>query len=178
MSFDKWFFLLGILFLIVFFLIRRKEKKISKVLFAFAIIILFAPLYLPRQILGKWDSVKTLKGKVVRSILLQPSQPEWQVNLTDSSINVFNKYEIYHIIDLLQKTEIYYPNHPTRIWETKMIFITTDGDSLTLKIEKTENNGTVIYSRDKKFRKDELAKFLEKITNFTSPHFSYEFEKK
>ena len=50
-----------------------------------------------------------------------------------------------------------------------MILITEQNDSLSFRIEKTENNGTIIHSPDNEFRKDELAEYLEKITNFTTP---------
>lgn len=170
MSIDKLSFLIGGLFLMLFFFIERKEKKISRYFFIVAIVVLFAPLYLPRKIFGKWNSLEPLGGKVIKKIILAPSQPEWNVNLTDSSVTILNKTEIDKISNLLKETEVFYPNHPLRVWETSMIFIAEDNDSLILKIEKTENNGVVIFSQNKKYRKDELAKYLENLTMFTSPH--------
>ena len=169
MSIDKWIFVIGILCLTIFFFIRKKKKKISKVLLVVGLLILFAPLYLPRKIFGKWDSIKNLKGKIVNRILLQPSLPDWDVNLTEASLNIDSRNQIDNITALLKETEIYYPNHPKRIWESKIILITNENDSLILRVEKTENNGTIIYSNENRFRKDKLAEYLESITNFTKP---------
>lgn len=177
MSIDKWMFFSGLFFLILSFFIK-KYKKTSIILRGVAILLIIVPLVLPKQFFGKWDAIKKLKNKDVISIILQPSQPEWDVNLSDSIINISDKGQIDYIISLLKKTDIYIPNHPDRIWETKITLVTEGKDSLALRIDKTQNNGTVIYEAENRFRKDELAEYLEKITNYTVPKFSLEFKKR
>ena len=168
MGFDKCFFLLGFLFLIIY-IVCKKNTVYSKVLFVLTILTFIVPFYLPRQFFGKWNSIKALKGKEVLNILLQPAQPDWPINLTDSLITISDKSKIADISNLLINTQAYFPNHPETIWETKMILITKDHDSLLLRISRTENNGTVIYSPDNRLRKDELGSYLEKIINFKKP---------
>jgi hypothetical protein len=166
MSYNKLIFLIWAILLFFFILTKARNKRI---LILAAGLLLLIPLFLPRQLWGKWDSIKMLKGKKIRKILLLPSEPDWEVNLTDSPelIKVSNK--INKIMDYLRKTEVYFPNHPRRIWETELIFITTGNDSIYLKIQKTDNNGTVIYTSDNQWRKDEIAEYLERIVEFSKP---------
>ncbi len=156
---------LAILF--VLFIFSKARNK--RILILAAGLILFAPLILPRQLWGKWDSIKMLRGKEISKILLRPSEPDWEVNLTDSPVLINDSNKINKIIDYLRKTEVYFPNHPRRIWETELIFITTANDSISFNIQKTDNNGTVIYSPDDQWRKDEIAEYLERIVNFSKP---------
>lgn len=169
MSLDKYFFIAGVLFLLIYFLNRNKKRKFMLTLPVLAIFFLFAPLILPSYFLGKWDSIKEVDGKEIKSIILQPSQPEWNVNLVDSTVHIENKNKIEYLIDLLHKTEVYSPNHPTRIWEVKLIIITVNNDSIPIKIEKVENKGAVVYSKRGKFKKDGLAEYLEAVVNFNQP---------
>ena len=110
-----------------------------------------------------------LRGKEISKILLRPSEPGWEVNLTDSPVLINDSNKINKIMGYLRKTEAYFPSHPSRIWETKLIFITTGNDSISFQIEKTVNNGTVIYSPDNQWRKGEIAEYLERIVNFSKP---------
>jgi hypothetical protein len=168
MSFSKWIFISGFLFIILY-LVSKKGTVLSKVLFVLAIFAFLGSFYLPGVIFGTWNSIKSLKGKEVHNIFLQPSIPDWPANLTDSLTVISDTSQIAYILDLLKKTEAYFPNHPIPIWETNMILITKENDSLSLRISKTENNGTVIYSPDNELRKDELGSYLEKVTNFSKP---------
>jgi hypothetical protein len=177
MNFNSWTFYLGI-FLMILFFFSKKGSKASKFLIAGAIFIIFSPLYLPRQIFGRWDSVKELKNKKVKKIIIEPSKPEWEVNLTDSILAISNISQIDSIVGLLKNTNIYSPGHSGTIWETKMILIDDDNDSIFLRLAKTENQGTAIYTSDNNFRKDEIADYLERIANFTTPQFSVDFKKK
>ncbi len=118
---------------------------------------------------GKQNATKGLEEKDVTNIILRPSQPEFEVNLIDSPASVFSKDQIDKILNLLSNTEIFFPNHPNREWETEIIFVTKNRDSLKLEIDKTENNGTIIYAKNNTFRKDELGTYLEKIVNFKKP---------
>lgn len=96
-------------------------------------------------------------------------QIDWEVNLTDSPELINDTNKINKIMGYLRKTEAYFPSHPRRIWETELIFITTGNDSISFNIQKTDNNGTVIYSPDNEWRKDEIAEYLEGIVNFSKP---------
>ena len=166
MSYTGLLFLVWAILLVFLFFSKARNKRI---LILAVGLLLFAPLFLPRQLWGKWDSIKILKGKEISKILLLPSEPEWEVNLTDSIELITDSNKIKQIMDFLRKTEVYFPNHPRRIWETKLIFITTANDSIPFKIQNTDNNGTVIYSSDNQWRKDEIAKYLERLVNFRKP---------
>jgi hypothetical protein len=168
MSIDKWIFFIGLFFLVLFFFVRKSSTK-SKFLLIMALVMIVGPMVLPRQVFGKWNSIRALKDKEISRVILQPSLPGWEVNLTDSVIIIFDKVQINNLLDLLKETDLYIPSHPARIWEVKMTLVTIDNDSLSLKVEKTENNGTVINTHDNKFRKDELAKYLERISGYTTP---------
>jgi hypothetical protein len=177
MNFNNWTFYFGI-FLMILFFFSKKGSKNSKFLIAGAILMIFSPLYLPRQIFGRWDSIKELKNKKVKKIIIEPSKPEWEVNLTDSILAISNISQIDYIVGLLKNTNIYSPGHSGTIWETKMILIDDDNDSIFLRLTKTENQGMAIYTSDNNFRKDEIADYLERIANFTTPQFSVDFKKK
>jgi hypothetical protein len=176
MSIDKWIFYIGMFFIVLFFVVKKKHKA-SKFLLALALLIIFCPMFLPRQFFGKWDSVKMLKNKNISKIILKPSLPEWEVNLTDSIIIVSDKNKINYILNLLKNTDVYFPGHSPTIWETKAILVIENNDSIFLKIQKSANQGTAIYESLNVFRNDELSEYLEKITNFTAPHFSVEYKK-
>lgn len=168
MSFQGWLFSIGAFFMLVFFIVG--SKKHGYIWVVLSLIFVGVPTFLPRQIFGSWNAIKFLKGKQVVSILFEPSQPDYDVNLSDSLVNISDTIQIKHILNLLTDTQIGYPSKPFTVWETRMIFVTKDNDSLAIKIKKTEDDGTIITSPPRKeFRKDELAEYLEKITHFTKP---------
>jgi len=171
MSLDNWILFSGFLFLI-FYKFSKKGTIYRKVFMILAVLAFLGPSLLPRQLFGRWNLIKTFKEKEVRSILLRPSLPDWQVNLTDSLVVISDKRQIADITNLLKKVNAYFPNHPIRIWESDLILISKDNDSVWLHIDKTENNGTIITSSSNSYyRKDELADYLEKVTDFKKPSF-------
>ncbi|HEY6901163.1 MAG TPA: hypothetical protein VI233_10990, partial [Puia sp.] len=166
MNYSNWLFLIWVVFFMAFIFVSRRKKRF---LFIGIVLILFVPLFLPRQVWGKWDSISMLNGKQISKVLLKPSEPGWDVNLTDSLEVIVDSNQINQLMGYLRKTELYFPNHPRRIWETKLIFVTKEKDSISFQIQKTENNGTVIYSPNNQWRKDEIAEYLERIVNFSRP---------
>jgi hypothetical protein len=160
------FLILLIILLLTFFVLKKRNSR--RLILASAWI-LFIPLFIPRQWWGEWDSIEMLKGKKINKILLSPSTPDWEVNLTDSLLVIDDTGKIDKILDYLRKTEVYFPGHPMRIWETNLIFITSANDSILYQIRKTQNNGAVIYSPDSRWRKDEIGQYLERIVNFSKP---------
>jgi len=166
MNYNIWLFLVWAVFFAVFIFAGRRYKR---VLFIGIVLILFGPLFLPRQIWGKWDSISMLKGKLISKVLLKPSDSNWDVNLTDSIEVIVDSSKINQLMAYLRKTELYFPSHPMRIWETQLIFVTNENDSIPFQIQKTENNGTVISSPNNQWRKDEIAEYLEQIVNFSRP---------
>src|ERR1700757_39652 len=119
MSYTKVIFLIWAILFVLFILSKARNMR---VLILATGLLLFAPLFLPRQLWGKWDSIKMLRGKEISKILLLPSAPDWEVNLTDSPVLINDSSKINKIMDYLRKTDVYFPNHPRRIWETKLIF--------------------------------------------------------
>lgn len=62
-----------------------------------------------------------LDVKIISEIHLQPSLPDWKVNLVGRDFVISSKPQIDAITQLLRNANVYFPNHPMRIWETKMI---------------------------------------------------------
>src|SRR6201986_3931018 len=146
MNTNTMLFFIGIFLLVTAVFTRKRHSGISRFLFVLTILSFLGPVLLPRRIFGKRNVVKKLEGKQVGSMVLIPSEPGYAVNLTDNIISGFSEEERGHILSLLKQVEIYFPNHPMRDWETDVLFVTKDNDSLVVRVEKTSNNGTVIYT--------------------------------
>lgn len=169
MRLDTIFLITGILLLVIFFSIKNRKKKLLLILPGFGIVFLFAPSFLPNILFGKWDAIKEVENKEIRSIILQPSQPKYKCNLVDTTVKIENKDKVEYLLNLLRNTEIYSPNHGLGTWEVNLILVKVDTDSLLIKIEKLENGETVIYSKRGNYKKDGLAEYLEAIVNFSLP---------
>lgn len=87
---------------------------------------------------------------------------------------ISGRQQIDTVVQLLRKAEVYSVNHPSRVWETKMILITTAGDTLTIQVNQTDNeyNGTTFETSSSMWRKDELGSYLEKLTKYRQPVYS------
>jgi hypothetical protein len=160
------FLSLAIILTIGVFVIKVRNKRR---LLLFGAWVLFIPLFLPRQWWGPQDATQMLKGKKISKIYLLPSTPDWEVNLTDSPVVISDTSIINQLLEYFRKTEVYFPGHPMRIWETKLIFITNGNDSISFDIQRTKNNGTDIYATNDEWRKDEIGPYLEKIVNYHHP---------
>jgi hypothetical protein len=172
MTVDKLFFYFGLLLIIISFFIRKDKKRIGRLVKLLAVVFILAPFILPKQLFGEWNSIKSLKGKQIVSIILKPSLPDWKVNLTDSDLVITDKSALDTLTKLLSKTQAYFPKHAIRIWETSLFVITAKNDTLKLKVSKTENNGTVVTTPEGEFTKDNLDEYLEYFTNFKEPAFA------
>jgi len=162
-----------VILLIISFVTRKRGKKgLSACIFSLAIIIWFGPFLLKRQIFGTWNAISFLGDAPVTRIVLRPSVPNWEVNLTGHDFSIVDKPQIDSLIHLLQKVEVYFPGHPMRIWETRMIITTAQKDSLEIKIRSTKNNGTDIYTGRNEWRKDSLGSYLEEITSYDHPVYA------
>ena len=147
--------LFGIL-LITFSIVRKKRnKKLNTTLWILMIFIFLGQTFLPRQLFGKWNSISKLDGKKITEILLQPSEPNWEVNLVGKDFLISNKKQIDTITAMLQKAEVYFPGHPSRIWETRIVFITSDKDGFKIEIHQKENNCKYIYQTTNELRSEE-----------------------
>jgi hypothetical protein len=169
MNFNIISFILGLFSIFVSILARKRNIKISRAFSILAIFLFLGPNFLPGKMFGKWNAARGLKAKDVTNIILRPSQPGFEVNLIDSTTSVSNKDQIINIVNLLSNTEMFSPSHPMRKWETEMILVTKDSDSLKLEIDRTENNGTIIYATNNTYKKDEIGTYLERIVNFKRP---------
>ena len=164
-------FLFGAL-LVTFAIVRKCNNKKLNVTLGVLMGLIFIGQFLPRQLWGKWNAISKVEGKSLSKILLRPSAPDWKVNLTGKDFIISNQKQIDTIINLLQNVEVYFPGHPSRIWETKMIFVSLQKDTFEIKIHQTENNGTVIYTPSNEWRKDAIGSFLEKIISYEKPVYS------
>lgn len=68
MSLSKWFFLTGIVLFLSSLFLKKKQGKYSTIVLIISIFTFIVPFFLPRQMFGKWDATKFLKGKDVNSI--------------------------------------------------------------------------------------------------------------
>ena len=164
-------FLFGAL-LVTSAIVRKWNNKKLNVTLGVLMVLIFIGQFLPRQLWGKWNAISKLDAKNISKILLRPSEPDWKVNLTGKDFILSNQKQIDTIINLLQNVEVYFPGHPSRIWETKMIFVSLQKDTFEIKIHQTENNGTVIYTPSNEWRKDAIGPYLEKIISYRNPVYS------
>ena len=137
---------------------KTTKKKIQNCTFIIVLII-GTYIFITKEVLDS-KILKNLEAKSVSRIVVCPSLPGWEVNLTDSVVYIDDRMVIDSIITLLHSGKPYTPNHPTRIWEIKLIVV-TNGDSIYTKIANTSDNGTIIYTSDGKFKEDLLGKYLE-----------------
>lgn len=151
---------------------KRLNKKVERNIMVMAILFFFLPNYLPRQIFGRWNSMSALDDKVISEIRLQPSSPDWKVNLVGGDFIISDKQQIDTITQFLKHANVYFPSHPMRIWETKMMLITTTRDTFEIEVHKTSNNGTTFETPTNRWRKDEMAAYLEQITKHREPVYS------
>ncbi len=162
------------LVLVVAYLLGRKLRStpLNWILFALVILAFAGQFLLKGSIWGSWNAIAALKDKEITEIQLQPSTPNWKVNLVGKDIHLSGKKDIERIAQLLHKVEIYTPSHPVRIWETKMILITSTRDTLEMKIQQTVDDGTVVYMSSTAWVRDELGTYLEKLTRYSAPVYS------
>eukprot|EP01035_Chromulina_nebulosa_P012521 gene12521-16685_t len=121
--------------------------------------------------IGKWNAIRFLNDKTVDTVFLEPSLPEWKVNLTKNKIAIIDSNQIDSIINLLKRSEMYAPNHPMQVWETKLTFHTIDS-TFKIKVTQTQNNGCVITTPTNEWRNDLLGKYLAEKTAFTAAFYS------
>jgi hypothetical protein len=136
------------------------------------IVLTFVINFLPRQLLGKWNAISNLESGNISEIHIKPSKPNWEVNLTGKDFIISDKKQIETIINLLRSTEIYFPAHPSRIWETKLVFTSQQKEIFEIEIHQTENNGTVIYTPTNEWRKDSIGEYLAKLVSYIKPVYS------
>ena len=148
------------------------KNKMLRAIGLGSVIFFFIAHFIPRQIFGTWNSISGLNEKNITKIVLQPSEPNWDVNLVGSNFVIVNRKQIDTIMSMLQNVDVYFPTHPTRIWETKLIIVSAERDSLKIEINQTDNNATVIYFPTNDWRKDPLGAFLERITSYNKPVYS------
>ena len=165
MSTDLILWCIGILLFILFSIV--KNKRLKWLCFGLGCIILFMPS-LVLKLFGRLNSIKKIEGQTIDFILLRPSEPDWAVNLTDSIFKITDLNQIQKIRKLLEHSEVFTPNHPGRIWETELIIVTREKDSMLLTVKKNDNS-TSIRGPNEVLRNDELTTYLEKITNFRIP---------
>ncbi|OQP58138.1 hypothetical protein A3860_07370 [Niastella vici] len=150
---------------------KNVNKKVKLALTVLAIFFLIIP-FLPRLFFGKWNAISLLNDKEISQIRLGPSLPNWKVNLVGSDLVISDKQQIDTITQLLRKVDVYFPSHPIRVWETKMFLITTTRDTVEMKINNTNNNGTSIETPSNEWRLDTLGCYLEKLTKYQQPVYS------
>ena len=177
MNYYPLIWLLYIAILIICYIVDKRNKKKNikiNLVFAALLVIIFSLCFMPRQIFGRWNSISRLNGKVVAAIHLQPSLPDWKVNLTGRDFIISDRQQIDTIVELLRMAEVYSASHPIRVWETKMILITTSRDTLEIRVNKTNNeyNGTEFETPSGNWRKDEIGRYLERLTKYQQPAYS------
>jgi hypothetical protein len=162
--------LLAILVLAILSRVVKKNKKLSKKIYILLIVVVLLFMYLPRKIFGKWNAVSMLDGKQIERIILRPSSPGWEVNLTDSVLIITDRSQIDSIHTLLKGSYVYSAMHPSLVWETDMVFVLANKDSVVINIEKSSNDGTIINNGTNNWQKNEVGDYLEKITSYSHPY--------
>ena len=162
MSIDKWFFFIGLSLVFLSFFMRKK-LKIGYWLSILGILMIFGPRIWPNRLFGNQNAIQDLKSKDVAYVVVLPTFENSKYNLSDSVIIISDKIELDSLVGFLEKSGIFIPNHPMMVWKTELKFFTTDKDSLSLIIEQTGNNGTIINPNGRESRNDEVGRFLEKI---------------
>lgn len=164
--------ILLVVLLITFSIVsKKKNRRLNIILVTLMLLIFIGQIFLSRQLFGKWNAISKIENKDITQILIQPSEPNWQINLTGNDFIISNKKQIDTIIDLLQNAEVYFPRHPNRIWETNLIFISSEKDSFQVNVRQTENNGTIIQTPTNEWRKDKIGDYLVKLVSFNKPFY-------
>jgi hypothetical protein len=160
--------ILSTIFLLIA-LARRKKTLVWIFLIVLIITLLFKSSILANLFGNKWNSITSIESEQIGLITISPSQPEWEVNLVDTSIIITNDIATKDILSFLQNSNLYSPSHPIRKWETNIILFTTSNDSVSVRIVRLQDGETIIYSNKGIFRNDELAPYLEKLFQFSKP---------
>lgn len=171
MSVDNVLFNIGFIPIVILIIFKNKiPERTRLVIFVIGLLFMFSTC-LPRQIFGKWNAVKKIKDQSVTEIILEPSEPDSKVNLTDSVFIIRDRKIIDSVYGLLQRSDVYIAAHPMREWETYMTLITENSDKLQIKVWYTINNGTILFQEGNDLRNDALAEILMNVTGYKEPVF-------
>ena len=106
-----------------------------------------------------------MHNKAITKIIVKPYWTPSDINLSDTILELDNPNQLSHIEYLLKNTTIYNAGHSPDIWQTALILITKESDSLFLHIFKTTKQGTQVF-KDKNadsYNQNELGDYLEKV---------------
>jgi hypothetical protein len=168
MSIDKLLFYLALVIMLLVLITKPKGKTKTTLIIVF-LFFLFGPAFLPSIIFGKWNSIRELHNKTITKVIIKPYWTLSNINLSDTTLELHNPEQLAHIQHLLKNTTIYEAGHSPDIWQTALILITKESDSLPMHIFKTTNQGTKIFkdrSTDS-YNQNELGNYLEKIVKYS-----------
>lgn len=146
----------------------KPKGKVKAILIIVILFLFFGPTFLPSIIFGRWNSIRELHNKTITKIIIKPYWTPSEGNLSDSILELHNPEQIAHIQHLLNNTTIYEAGHSPSIWQTAIILITNESDSLPMHIFKTTEQGTKIFkdSSVDSYNQNELGDYLEKIIKY------------
>jgi len=146
--------------------------------FSFGFIILMVALFIfkaqdledPEHI---QERLNILNEDSLNRILIAPSNPKWNINLTIDTIEISDKYEMNQIATMLNNLQ-----HPCsgggrrNTWEALLILDYTYGPDIVLKVVESFDGTCVFYSRtvpNPNFSCNGLKPIFEELANYKQP---------
>ncbi len=109
----------------------------------------------------------------LNQILIVPSNPDWNINLTLDTIRITGKTVINSITNELNKTKENYPGRGLgKTWKADMILDFKNNSNIKLEVIDAQKGICVFYTNtmgSPKFKCDGLKEILESISDYKEP---------
>jgi len=117
--------------------------------------------------------LKTVTADSLNQILIVPSNPDWNINLTLDTIRITDKTVINSITNQLNNPNENYPGRGiSKTWEADLILDFKNNSNIKLEVLDAQHGICVFYTNTMgtpKFKCDGLKKILESISNYKKP---------
>jgi hypothetical protein len=113
----------------------------------------------------------TVSPDSLKQIIISPTNPNWNINLTIETIKITNKLEIEEITSQLNNMNKKYRGRGIgRSWEAIMLLDFENGSSIKLKVVDAQKGICVFYNNtmgNPKYQCNGLKDVLEKLSNYS-----------
>lgn len=164
MDLQRILMLSAVIIVMLIFILGRRNKKVSYIVgFSIGTLLMVVPRFLPAAFFGTWNAIPKFKSQKIAQIVFTPPVPGQKLNLTGSAVTISDQGVIDSVSQYLNNTQVYFANRPAKVWETNLILVSTNRDSLNLNIEYNADGQTKIRSGLNEYRNDQLGAYLPKV---------------